>query len=133
MDLPLRFFAATYDGKKYPGSSACTGIEQGANCQYFVYEVLRHFGYTPPDFRSSELWDDVTHSKKVNDLEPLDVVFFNRTDDSYGAHLGLYLGHDKVLHLAKEVGHPTVWSFAEFKKREHHQVFLGAKRMKTHT
>jgi cell wall-associated NlpC family hydrolase len=130
LSIPIHFFDTYYDGSKFPGSSTCGGIQNGANCQYFAYELLRHFGFTVPDLRSSNLWKDKISTKKVKTLQPLDLVLFNKTKDAYGAHVGVYIGNGKVIHLSKEVGYSTVWDFEEFKKRENYKVFIGAKRVR---
>jgi len=129
LSVPIHFFDAYYDGLKYPGSSKCKGIKNGANCQYFAYELLRYFGLTIPDFRSSNLWEDNISTRKVKALQPLDLVLFNKTKNAYSAHVGVYLGNDKIIHLSKEVGYPTVWDFRDFKKRENYKIFIGAKRV----
>ena len=130
ISIPLFFFNSYYDGSKYPGSLKCKGISKGANCQYFAYELLRYFGLEIPDFRSSNLWEDTITTKKVKRLLPLDIVLFNKDTESYGAHVGVYLGNDKIIHLSKEVGYPTIWDVKDFKKREKYKVFIGAKRIK---
>jgi len=68
LSIPISFFDTYYDGSKYPGNPKCKGIKNGANCQYFAYELLRHFGFTIPDFRSSNLWEDKIYTKKVKKL-----------------------------------------------------------------
>jgi cell wall-associated NlpC family hydrolase len=60
---------------------------------------------------------------------PLDILFFNIDSDPYGAHIGIYIGSNKVVHLSEEVGYTTVWDLDEFKKRERYKCFLGAKRL----
>lgn len=47
-----------------------------------------------------------------------------------GAHMGIYLGNNKILHLSKEIGYPTIWDFKDFKKRSKYKMFIGAKRVK---
>lgn len=130
ISIPLSFFNSYYDGSKYPGSPKCRGIQKGANCQYFAYELLRYFGLKIPDFRSSNLWEDTSTTKKVQRLQPLDILLFNTVNKSYGAHVGIYLGNDKVIHLSKGVGYPTVWDIKDFKKRDKYKVCIGAKRIK---
>lgn len=130
LSIPLSFFDTHYDGAKYPGSPECRGLKEGANCQYFAYELLRHFARPLPDFRSSDLWEDETFTQKVSTLEPLDLLLFNKDENAYGAHVGVYLGNDLVLHLAKEVGYPTIWSLEAFQKNERYRVLIGAKRVK---
>lgn len=128
LTIPLSFFDTHYDESKYPGSSLTMTLRAGANCQYFAYEVLRHFGIRMPDFRSSDLWEDRVYTRKVKALKPLDILLFHSRPDPYGAHVGIYLGNDRVIHLSKEVGSPTVWDFQQFKDRERYRFFIGAKR-----
>ena len=92
-----------YRGECFPARD----IAAGANCQAFAYALLRHFGGAISDFRSSDLWDDVRETERVRDLEPLDLLLFNRTADPYGAHVGVWLGEGRVIHLAKRVGLPA--------------------------
>jgi hypothetical protein len=61
--IPISFFNVSYNGSKFPGSKELRGLKQGANCQYFVYELMRYFGYKIKDFRSSELWEDTIDTK----------------------------------------------------------------------
>ncbi len=128
--IPARFFNSFYDGSRYPGSGVCAGLEKGANCQYFAYELLGHFGLAIPDLRSSNLWEDEEYTLKVESFEPLDILFFNKDSESYGAHLGVYIGSDKVIHLSKQVGYPTVWDLKDFQNNPNYKVLLGAKRVK---
>lgn len=130
ISIPVSFFNTFYDSSRHPQSGKCDGLEEGANCQYFAYEILKHFGYKIGDLRSSDLWEDKIYTKKVKALKPLDILLFNKDKESYGAHVCLYLGNDRILHLCKEVGYPTVWNFAEFEKRDKYKVFIGAKRAK---
>lgn len=87
ISIPIEFFDSKYDGTKYPGSGNYTGIKEGANCQYFAYELLKHFGIYLPDLRSSDLWEDIIYTEKVESFEPLDILFFGKSLDSYGAHV----------------------------------------------
>jgi cell wall-associated NlpC family hydrolase len=126
--LPERFQTVRYVYDRYPGVPGLRGVEDGANCQVFAYEVLRHFGYEVPDVRSSELWEDTSTTVPVEVIEPLDLLLFNSTEESFGAHVGVYLGSGKILHLCKELGHPAVWAWEDFASRPHYQVLVGAKR-----
>ncbi|MEU2076005.1 hydrolase [Streptomyces sp. NPDC013489] len=130
--LPAEFRAVRYDGSRFPGSAAVAarpGLAAGANCQLFAYAVLRHFGLMPPELRSSELWSDTGTTVHVPVAQPLDLVLFNATADAYGAHVGVHVGDDAILHLCAEVGHPVVWGTADFAARERYAVRLGAKRV----
>ena len=128
--LPLHFWSVRYNGLLYPGAPGDRGLESGANCQRFAYEVLRHFGLNPPDFRSSELWDDTTFTEDVStSYLPLDLLLWNRTSTAYGAHIGVYLGDGKAVHLSRRVSVPAAWPLAEFERYSDYRVFIGAKRV----
>ncbi|WKW50268.1 hypothetical protein [Rhodomicrobium lacus] len=64
----------------------------------------------------------------MNEIEPLDLLFFNREAKTYCAHVGLYMGAGLVAHLAKHVGTPTLWTLADFAARPEYASFIGAKR-----
>ncbi|MFJ5774629.1 hydrolase [Streptomyces sp. NPDC093094] len=134
--LPAAFWTVPYVGSRFPGSAevaALPGLEQGANCQLFAYEVLRHFGLAPPDLRSSELWADTQATVRVSVAQPLDLVLFNATGDAYGAHVGVWADEGRVLHLCAETGRPVVWEPEEFTKRQRYRVLIGLKRVISRT
>lgn len=129
--LPDVFHAVPYVSARYPGSAAVAGrpgIEHGANCQYYAYAVLRHFGLHPPDLRSSELWTDTAATVRVVAAQDLDLVLFNATGEPWGAHVGVHI-EDRVLHLCAEVGRPVVWSYGEFRARARYRTLIGVKRV----
>ncbi len=130
--LPATFWTVPYVASRFPGSPAVTrrpGLAAGANCQLFAYELLRHFGLTPPALRSSDLWADTRATVRVPVAQPLDLLLFNATQDAYGAHVGVWAGEGEVLHLCAEVGRPAVWDTAEFAARERYRVLVGIKRV----
>ena len=116
--LPPRFRDVPNVGAHSPGAPGVRGIARGANCQLYAYAVLRALGWAVPPLRSSELWAD-TEATAGGDAEPqpLDLMLFGATDDPFGAHVGLYEGDGRVLHLCEEVGRPVVWTLAEFAAR----------------
>ena len=124
--IPAFFYGVPYDGSRYPGTPG--NFREGANCQKFAYELIRHYGRTIPDFRSSELWADSTYTRVAGILRPLDLVMFNRTANAWGAHVGVYLGDYLVIHLSKEVGIPAIWTMDEFASHPKYSFYIGAKR-----
>ncbi|GAA4321957.1 cell wall-associated NlpC family hydrolase [Actinomadura luteofluorescens] len=131
-NLPDGLWATRYVGARFPGSpqvAATPGLAEGANCQLFAYEVLRWFGFDPPDLRSSELWADAEFTERVDAARPYDLVLFNATQNPWGAHVGICAGEDQILHLCAEVGHPAVWTWQDFKTRPRYQTLIGAKRV----
>lgn len=64
----------------------------------------------------------------AGDLAPLDLVLVNAGADPYGADVGVVMTDDQVLHLSREVGHPAVWSLADFAARPRYGHLLGGKR-----
>jgi hypothetical protein len=117
-----------YVAERYPGAPNVASIEGGANCQLYAYAVLAHFDVHVPPLRSSELWSDPRLVTAVDHEEPLDLVFFNATLDSYGAHIAVLVGDNALLHLCNEVGHAVVWTGADFAARDRYRVRLGARR-----
>jgi hypothetical protein len=127
-DIPDRFWTIPYDPAHDRDSPALMGIEAGANCQNFAYELLRHFGRHLPNLRSSNLWDDTEHTIVADEYEPLDLLLFNRTRNAWGAHVAVYLGEDQAIHLCRRVGFAAVWSLAQFTAYPEYRVLIGAKR-----
>ena len=128
LTIPPHFLSAHYNGAHYPGSPNTNGLQGGANCQQFAYELLRHFGYQIPDLRSRELWEDTTHTCHVEELVWGDLLLWNKTSDAYGAHVGVYIGDGQVIHLAKDNGYPVIDRLENFAKHPAYRVFIGAKR-----
>ena len=124
-DIPAAFWTVAYCGVCFPVAD----IAAGANCQAFAYALLRHFGRRISDFRSSDLWDDARETERVVDLAPLDLLLFNRAAGAYGAHVGVYLGEGRVIHLSQRVGKPAIWPLERFAREPGYEVFLGAKRV----
>ncbi len=130
IEVPSHFFAVSYNGDCYPGATGVSGLARGANCQHFAYELLRYFGKKIPDFRSSELWEDEQYTFRVASLEPLDLVLYHSEERAWGAHLGVFLGDDQIIHLSKELNHPVIWTHEHFLRTPRYRCYLGAKRVR---
>lgn len=152
--MPAALRNVTYSGARHPGAAtpecpsyrpdgtadatgpsvdAFADLARGANCQRYAYAVLRHFGLLVPPLRSAELWADEQATRRVGRPQPLDLVLFDGgpvegRPAGYGAHVGVHLGPDQVLHLCREVGRPVVWRYADFAARARYARLLGAKR-----
>ncbi|HVA78184.1 MAG TPA: hypothetical protein VNF27_09825 [Candidatus Binataceae bacterium] len=129
INIPPRFLRVEFNGARHPGAPNLRGLAHGANCQHFAYELLRHYGLAVPDFRSSHLWRDRRFTRRVVRLRPLDLLLFNRTRRARGAHVAVYLGQRRAIHLSKQVGTPAIWTLDEFAAQPRYRVFLGAKRV----
>jgi lipoprotein Spr len=127
-DIPDRFWKIPYDVAHDRDSPTLMGIETGANCQNFAYELLRYFGRPVPFLRSSNLWDDTEHTIVVDTYQPLDLLLFNRTHDAWGAHVAVYVGNDRAIHLGRRIGLAAVWPLAQFATHPEYGVLLGGKR-----
>jgi hypothetical protein len=129
--LPAEFLEVRFSERMIPGRRPELGLSAGSNCQRYAYAVLRHFGLSVPDLRSSELWADEELLTTVFDPKPLDLVLFAATPDPWGAHVGVYIGGAAVLHLCKEIGVPVVWGYTAFAARERYASLIGFKRVRT--
>ena len=107
--LPAYFWQTSYNGKHHPQAQGVNGLEGGANCQQFAYEVLRFYGLNPPNLRSSELWEtpELATITDFNALLPLDLLLWNNSTEAYGAHVGVYVGQGQALHLSRAKRDPT--------------------------
>jgi cell wall-associated NlpC family hydrolase len=127
--IPGKFLLIRYNGAHYPGSSNTKGLEGGANCQQFAYELLRYFGLSIPDFRSRELWQDTAYTHRTDTLDTFDLLLWNKNEDPYGAHVGVYVGDGKAIHLSKENVLPAIEPLEKFHDNPAYRVFIGAKRV----
>ena len=130
VNIPPCFWEARYNAACFPGMLDWKGLEGGANCQQFAYELLRHYGLTVPDLRSKELWEDGVYSDVVADFQPLDLLLFNRTSDPWGAHVAVFVGCEETIHLAKKIGSPVIWTVQHFLQQPEYSCLIGAKRIK---
>lgn len=128
-EIPENFINVSYNPKIIPNGENQPDLTQGANCQVYAYELLRYFGKNPPLLRSSELWSDEQQTKKVVDYERLDLMLYNKTPQSYGAHVGVYVGNGMVLHLSQEVGYPVIQHHDELILNKKYTCFIGVKRV----
>jgi hypothetical protein len=129
LPIPERFHHVPYNAARHPDAEGVVGLDAGANCQLFAYELLRHFGFAPPDYRSSELWDDETHTRRVEgEFAPCDLLLFNRTPAAWGAHVAVHLGNNLAIHLSQRIGVPVVWRIEDFALLPEYSCFIGAKR-----
>ena len=129
--IPAHFWRIEYDQSHDRNSQVLPSISQSPNCQNFAYALLKHFGYDISPFRSSDLWEDSKETLVVaGELAALDLLLFNRTSNPWGAHVALYLGEGKAIHLSKNETRPVIWSFPRFQTLPEYQAFIGAKRLR---
>lgn len=126
--VPARFLQVAYNGAIYPGVAHPDDLSTGADCQVFAYAILAHFGILLPPLRSSELWADTTYTSFADVPQPLDLLLFNRTGDSFGAHVAVCVSEGRAIHLSRAVGYPAEWSILEFTTRPEYATLIGSKR-----
>jgi hypothetical protein len=130
-EIPPVFINVHYDGQRIPDVENQTDLTLGANCQLYAYELLRYFGKHPPSLRSSELWNDRHYTKETRTYKTLDLMFYNKTPQAYGAHVGVYVGDAMVLHLSYVIGYPVIQKHTELLNQVKYACFIGAKRVFT--
>ena len=126
--VPEWIMGILYNGKVIPNGEEHKMKVHGANCQVYAYQFLRYNGYFVPDYRSKELWEDEKYSHTVESFQPLDILFFNKTDETWWAHVWIYIWDNKIIHNSFDIGKPAIWNFDEFEKNDKYKVFIGAKR-----
>ncbi|MGK0387930.1 MAG: lipoprotein Spr [Maribacter sp.] len=118
-----------YNPRIIPNGEEHDIINNGANCQVYAYNLLRHNNLFVPDLRSSELWTDTEYSTLITgNYQALDILFFHKKNDAYGAHLAIFLGDNKAIHNAKKIGLPIIWDIDTFFQYPVYQFLLGGKR-----
>lgn len=126
---PDGLWEVPYLGSASPGRAPVASWLRGSNCQLFAYGFLSLFGLKCPALPSSTLWADAEATVRVLVPAPLDIILFNKSKDPFGAHLGIWMGPDEVLHLCKEIGRPVVWALEEFSLRPRYATIVGFKRV----
>ena len=104
--LADRRFAAIYaEAKKHLGTKYVWGggtPAQGFDCSGYVSYVLNHSGLY--SFERTDCNGLLSMCTKVNrgNAKPGDLVFFEGTQDKYGAtHVGIYLGDNMMIHASR--------------------------------
>jgi hypothetical protein len=128
-EIPAAFWRVPYCASRHPCAPDVAGLSQGANCQLFAYELLRHNGFEPPRLRSLELWDDREATAEVKVLLPGDLLLFNSTRTAFSAHLAVAFDAHRAIHLSRQVGFPAIWSLSDFAAQPRYRCFIGAKRV----
>ncbi|UWU23575.1 hypothetical protein N2601_25300 (plasmid) [Rhizobium sp. CB3060] len=125
--IPESFWHVAYNADHYPGAPGMMGVDGGANCQQYAYSILRHFGFSIPDFRSSDLWADQTFTRVSPVMVPLGLILVHSKPTSFGAHVGLCLGGGLILHLSRSIGVPAIETLEELRNRHEYRYLIGIK------
>ena len=128
--IPDKFFEVRYLGSRIPGVDNPSDFSLGANCQLFAYELLKENGLEVPNLRSSDLWEDVIYTETVDIIKPLDLMLYNRNDDPFGAHVGVYIGDGNIIHLSFLNKTAAIIQHKSMHENKKYSIFIGAKRIK---
>jgi len=71
------------------------------------------------------------HTTMVTNLEPLDLVLLNDNTNAWGAHVGVYIGKNQILHLSKANGLPAIKELQYLLQNPKYNYFIGAKRCRS--
>ncbi|MBP2558519.1 cell wall-associated NlpC family hydrolase [Neorhizobium galegae] len=127
IEIPKRFRDVRYNADHFPGAPAVRDVEGGANCQQYVFSLLRHHGFEIPDFRSRELWEDTVHTKVSEAMQPFDIVLVHNQPKIWGAHVGLCVDDGRVLHLSRSIDAPALETLDEMQARDEYRYLIGFK------
>jgi len=127
--IPEEFYNVEYASARVPGVENQSDLSLGANCQVFAYALLEENGLHVPNDRSSELWSDTSYSEAVTEFEALDLMLYNSTSDAYGAHVAVYIGEGRIIHLSLQNGRPEITTHICMLSIEKYKCFIGAKRV----
>ena len=58
---------------------------------------------------------------------PFDLVLLHSRADSYGAHLGVYIGDGLVLHLSRQNDVPAIETLEDLRATERYRHLIGFK------
>jgi len=61
-------------------------------------------------------------------MEHFDLVLVHDNPDGWGAHVGLCVGADLVLHPSRKIGAPAIETLAELQQRDAYRYLIGCKR-----
>lgn len=129
LEIPRQFIDVEYESSRIPGAPNQSDLSLGANCQVYAYELLTYFNKHPLQFRSSELWSDTTYTTEVVIFERLDLMLYNKIPKSYGAHVAVYIGNGKIIHLSQAIGKPEIINHNNMLLTSSYNFFIGAKRV----
>ena len=129
LKIPEIFQKVHYVASRIPGVDDQQNLSFGANCQVFAYAFLWYYGKFVPNYRSSELWADDEYTEEVTEFKPFDILLYHDKQDAYGAHVGVYVGQGRVLHLSKDHGIPKIERHHDLLKQKKYSCFIGAKRI----
>jgi hypothetical protein len=54
-------------------------------------------------------------------------LLINRTEAAWGAHVALFVGENKAIHLCASEGRPVIWRLEDFALREEYAFLRGGK------
>lgn len=128
LKIPDWFMEIKYNPKIFPNWKIHDYKKDGANCQVFAYEILRLNWKNIPDLRSSEMWEDAYFSKEVDSYIPWDLLFFSSNNQSWWAHVWLYIWNNKVIHNTNKTWWVEIWDLEDFKQYEEYKNLLWWKR-----
>jgi cell wall-associated NlpC family hydrolase len=89
--------------KSFLGTPYLYGGESkdGIDCSAFVREIFLEFGYYFPRTSRQQFRDERLKIVSVDDLRPLDLVFFKGDSRDEINHVALYIGDGKIIHSSK--------------------------------
>lgn len=100
----MEYIGATY---VYGGTSFLTGID----CSSFTQQIMSNYGVKIP--RTSLEQSLVGENVRLDDIQVGDLVFFGKDNEPI-SHVGIYVGHDRMVSSANEATGVTIDNIFRF-------------------
>jgi hypothetical protein len=102
-----------------------TSLTSGADCSGFVMSIYKNFGITLTRTSRSQYASDGVYVAREN-LQPGDLVFFNKGGSTAISHVGMYIGDGKYIN---ESDYSTGCIISDLSKAVSKGTYVGAKRI----
>lgn len=118
-------FAKSFIGVPYEwGGTSIYGMD----CSYYVRLVYTQLGLYLPRTSRQQVQSQGLNTVDVNQLRPLDLIFFQNLSTKKITHVAIYIGNGQIIHSSRDEGGVQISNFDQSSKWQ--KIFKVAKRPK---